>query len=359
MAPSFDCVSNLLCAEDASLVAWDDEEVENNGVDDNGVNRSAHPGFGHHEPVASLPVFPLEDDESVSLLVEKEGDHMPQEGYLNSYRIRTLDLSIRQDAMGWILKVHAYYSFGPLTAYLAINYLDRFLSRYQLPQGKVWMLQLLSVACLSLAAKMEETDVPLLIDLQIGDVKFVFEARTIQRMEGLVLTTLDWRLRSVTPFSFLDYFLHKATGDISPPRALIARSIDFILGTSKVIEFLEHRPSAIAASAVMCAAEEVMPSVAVDFKRALSCCEILDNERIYSCYGVMQEQLDERAKVQMSKKQVYGSISFSIPRSPVGVLDAACLSCNSETTMASALSVSPPAMIGAKRRRLNVFCNAG
>jgi hypothetical protein len=30
-------------------------------------------------------------------------------------------------------QVHAYYGFGPLTACLAVNYLDRFLSLYQLP----------------------------------------------------------------------------------------------------------------------------------------------------------------------------------------------------------------------------------
>ena len=36
-----------------------------------------------------------------------------------------------------------------------------------LQKGKAWMIQLLSVACLSLAAKMEETEVPLLLDLQV------------------------------------------------------------------------------------------------------------------------------------------------------------------------------------------------
>ena len=35
-------------------------------------------------------------------------------------------------------------------------------------QGKAWMRQLLSVSCLSLAAKMEDTDVSLLLDLQVS-----------------------------------------------------------------------------------------------------------------------------------------------------------------------------------------------
>lgn len=52
---------------------------------------------------------------------------------------------------------------------MAVNYLDRFLSLYQLPEGKSWTTQLLSVACLSLAAKMEETYVPPSLDLQVGE----------------------------------------------------------------------------------------------------------------------------------------------------------------------------------------------
>jgi hypothetical protein len=36
-----------------------------------------------------------------------------------------------------------------------------------LQDGKDWMTQLLAVACLSLAAKMEETDVPQSLDLQV------------------------------------------------------------------------------------------------------------------------------------------------------------------------------------------------
>ena len=38
-----------------------------------------------------------------------------------------------------------------------------------LQKGKAWMAQLLAVACLSLAAKMEENDVPLCLDLQVEE----------------------------------------------------------------------------------------------------------------------------------------------------------------------------------------------
>lgn len=34
-------------------------------------------------------------------------------------------------------------------------------------RGKTWTVQLLAVACLSIAAKMEETKMPLYVDLQV------------------------------------------------------------------------------------------------------------------------------------------------------------------------------------------------
>ncbi|KAI8017255.1 Cyclin-D3-1 [Camellia lanceoleosa] len=43
--------------------------------------------------------------------------------------------------------------------------------------------QLVAVACLSLAAKVEETQVPFLLDFQVEESKFIIEAKTIQRME--------------------------------------------------------------------------------------------------------------------------------------------------------------------------------
>jgi len=39
---------------------------------------------------------------------------------------------------------------------------------FQFQKGRAWTMQLLAVACLSLAAKVEETAVPQPLDLQVG-----------------------------------------------------------------------------------------------------------------------------------------------------------------------------------------------
>uniref|UniRef100_A0A7N0UKQ4 Uncharacterized protein n=1 Tax=Kalanchoe fedtschenkoi TaxID=63787 RepID=A0A7N0UKQ4_KALFE len=153
-------------------------------------------------------------------------------------------------------QVHAHYEFGPLSLYLSVNYLDRFLSAYEFPEGRAWMMQLLAVACVSIAAKMEETEIPLTQDFQVAESKFVFEARTIQRMELLVLSTLRWRMEAVTPFSFADTFLYRLNGDHQPPETWINKSIQLILSTVKDIDSLEFKPSEVAAAVAIVVARE-------------------------------------------------------------------------------------------------------
>lgn len=74
-------------------------------------------------------------------------------------------------------------------------------------KGKSWIVRLLSTACLSLAAKMEELSAPMLSEYQSEDCGF--DSNTIQRMELLILSTLEWRMSSVTPFAYLGHFRSK------------------------------------------------------------------------------------------------------------------------------------------------------
>lgn len=103
-----------------------------------------------------------EEDELISLLAKEK----PNELY-NSLQTNLSLAEARREAVEWILKVIAHYSFSALTAVLAVDYLDRFLLSFHFQAEKPWMTQLAAVACLSLAAKVEETRVPLLLDLQV------------------------------------------------------------------------------------------------------------------------------------------------------------------------------------------------
>ncbi|XP_043713750.1 cyclin-D3-1-like [Telopea speciosissima] len=352
MAPSFDCsTSNLLCAEDNnSIMSFAD------GCDGflsfSGGNawltqnhRTLNQNQSFHGGEFSIG-FPLQTEECLSLMVDKECQHLPRDDYLKRLQSGELDLGIRRKAVDWIRKVHAYYSFGPLSAYLSINYLDRFLSAYELPRGKSWMMQLLAVACLSLATKMDEKEVPLPLDLQIGDSKFVFEARTIKRMELLVLSTLEWRMQAVTPFSFIDNFLRQINDDEQlPPKMSLSRAVQLISSTIKGIDFLDFRPSEVAAAVAISVSSE---NQTVDIDKAVSCFIHVKKERVLKCLELIQDVslISESCKVPSASAP-------SVPQSPIGVLDAAaCLSYKTDETVRSCANASHTTP-DAKRRKLN------
>nr|DAD34667.1 TPA_asm: hypothetical protein HUJ06_005307 [Nelumbo nucifera] len=257
-----DCSSDLLCCEDAGILDGDSPEY------------------------SQEIEYPADTKESIAGFVEDEGDYVPELDYLARFQSRLLDASARQESVEWILKVHAFYHFHPVTAYLSVNYLDRFLASDRLPQAKGWPLQLLSVACLSLAAKMEEPLVPSLLDLQVEGAKFIFEPRTIQRMELLVLTALDWRLRSITPFNFINYFAYKVDSTGSLTAFLVSRATQIILAIIREISFLNYWPSSVAAAGILCAAKEIPNlSLLVNPGIAVSWCDGLSKVRMHYDYG--------------------------------------------------------------------------
>uniref|UniRef100_A0ACD5YEV7 Uncharacterized protein n=1 Tax=Avena sativa TaxID=4498 RepID=A0ACD5YEV7_AVESA len=324
MAPSYEMAASiLLCAEDSSsALGFGDEEA--------GARTSVSPYCGGGGELAVD--FLLPSEECVARWVATEPEHMPREDYAERLRVGGVDLQVRTDAVDWIWKVHSYYSFGPATACLAVNYLDRFLSLYHLPEGQAWMTQLLSVACLSLAAKMEETSVPQSLDLQVGDARYVFEAKTIQRMELLVLSTLKWRMQAVTPFSYIDYFLHRLNGGgNTPSRRAVRDAAELILCISKGTCCLEFRPSEIAATVASAVAGEDR-AVVVD-----TLCAHVDKERAQRCHEAARAMALGGATLllPLAPKTAAGLE----PRSPTGVLDAGCLSSfSSASTTASSES---------------------
>ncbi|KAI8018371.1 Cyclin-D4-1 [Camellia lanceoleosa] len=94
-------------------------------------------------------------------------------------------------------------------------------------------MQLLSVACLSLATKMEEYRVPSLSEFQL---ECNFESKVIQRMEHLVLNALEWRMSSVTPFAVIHYFIKTLGNHHSPPRNVVSRTVKLILAIMRAKE---------------------------------------------------------------------------------------------------------------------------
>ncbi|KAJ4902781.1 Cyclin-D2-1 [Raphanus sativus] len=347
---------NLTCGEtsDSWITDNDDETIPGGGfTNDNHQLFSKDDNFNGH---GSIPMMGSPSssssprEERIREMLEREVEFSPGDDYLKRLRSGDWELRVRNQALDWILKACAHYNFGTLCICLSMNYLDRFLASYDLPKDKTWAVQLLAVSCLSLAAKMEESDVPQTVDLQVGDPKFVFEAKTIKRMELLVLNTLNWRLQALTPFSFIDYFIYKTNGHVS--ENLIYRSSQFILNTTKAIEFLDFRPSEIAAAAALSASisGEIK---CIDDDKTLSDLTYVKQESVKGCLSLMRsltgDNVPGAANLSPQKPRLAARV---VPVSPIGVLEATCLSYKSdERTFESCTNSSQSSPDSNKRRR--------
>ncbi|KAL8550445.1 hypothetical protein ACS0TY_009034 [Phlomoides rotata] len=262
-----DCFSDLLCGETSNTFFSGGEDYSPEYSSD----------FDSPPPHA---------DESIAGLLEDERD---LSGIINHSNHQPIDASVRTESVAWILKVQRYYGFQPLTAYLSVNYFDRFLYSRRLQKMSGWPLQLLSVACLSLAAKMEEPLVPSLLDLQVEGAKLIFEPRTVQRMELLVLSVLDWRLRSISPFCYFHFFALKIDPSGTYTDFLTTRAKEIIFLTIQESSFLECRPSCIAAATILIAANDLPKFSFITAQHAESWCDGLHKDDIITCHQMIQQ----------------------------------------------------------------------
>lgn len=112
---------------------------------------------------------------------------------------KEVDGTTRGAVADWMIDVHREMRMLPETLYLAINLLDRLLSKRQCSLSK---LQLLGVTCLRIAAKYEESWC-LAIDQFVARTEDACTAKQINGAEKYILGTLDWNLSNPGPMSWL------------------------------------------------------------------------------------------------------------------------------------------------------------
>ncbi|TYH79017.1 hypothetical protein ES332_D03G032100v1 [Gossypium tomentosum] len=222
-----------------------------------------------------------DDDEYIENLVQRETTTD------DLFTTKTWLKSARFDAIQWIFNTRETFGFQVHTAYLSVTYFDRFIATRSIDEGKMWAIPLLSIACLSLAAKMEEPKIPFLSEFHTKD--YQFENKVIQRMELMVLTTLGWKMSSATPFCYLHYFIRKFHGEFET-KGLICKAIEFIIAIIKEMSLVDCRPSIIAAAAVLAALNGGLTRKAMEDK--IGCISLwgsLQSEHIFSCYNLVVE----------------------------------------------------------------------
>nr|POF21448.1 cyclin-d3-1 [Quercus suber] len=119
MAPSFDyAVSSLLCGEDNSIFDDNDygvvvEEFEATWHHLGHRSRNQDSGFGGGGGGGGgNDGVPLQSDECLALMVEKECQYLPGGDYLKKLLSGDLDLGARKQAVDWIGKVKKAFGDG-------------------------------------------------------------------------------------------------------------------------------------------------------------------------------------------------------------------------------------------------------
>lgn len=157
-----------------------------------------------------------------------------------------------------------------------------------------------------------------------GDGGFIFETQTIKRMEALVLGALQWRMRSITPFSFIPYFTNLFMLDDITLKVLKDRASEIILKSQKDVKVMEFKPSIVAASSLLYASHELFPFQYPCFLGIISNCSYVNKESVMECYNVIQDIAKEEYESMFNVHSSSGT--------PVNVLDENFLSLESEKT---------------------------
>ncbi|XP_042446164.1 putative cyclin-D7-1 [Zingiber officinale] len=194
-------------------------------------------------------------------LLQREHIYLPSRGYHERlHQTSHLPLA-RARAIQYIISVCSRLNLGTGTTFNAVNYLDRFISINSTVKWEDWMMELLSIACLSIASKMDEVSVPSLLDLQMEDLDHSFESITIQQMELTVLRKLDWRLSSITPYSYVEALTWGSD-------RVRTRVVELLVGALSDSRFLQFNASNVAASALKAVGEGEGGSPFAPFVRA-------------------------------------------------------------------------------------------
>lgn len=122
---------------------------------------------------------------------------MPDPHYMDHQT--EIQWSMRSVLMDWLVQVHGRFSLLPETLFLAINYIDRFLTYKAVSIGK---LQLVGATALLIASKYEEINCPSLEEI-VFMVDGSYSTDEILKAERFMLSMLGFELGWPGPMSFL------------------------------------------------------------------------------------------------------------------------------------------------------------
>ena len=166
---------------------------------------------------------------------------MPNPDYMDGQN--EITWSMRQTLVDWLLQVHLRWHMLPETLWIAINIVDRFLTRRVVSLVK---LQLVGVTAMFIAAKYEEILAPS-VDEFVFMTENGYSKEEILKGERIVLQTLDFKVSQYcSPYSWMRKISKADDYDIQ------TRTLGKFLAEITLLDyrFLRCKPSLVAAVAM-------------------------------------------------------------------------------------------------------------
>ncbi|KAI9152807.1 hypothetical protein LWI28_001509 [Acer negundo] len=260
--------------------------------------------------------------EATIMCLHKELSYMPQPGYFDYLLSNNNLMHSRSKAIQWLLKSRSRLNLSFETVFNAANYLDRFLSINPCHGWRHWMIELLSVACLSVASKFIETSAPSLHEIQMDDLDYSFQSNTIKRMELALLQTLGWRLACITTYSYVELLISNLDSTNSQLLdELTSRVTKLLLGSMLDVKLLKYRPSVVAVSALWCTLDEqLIPSSYSHIAYITRPFNQNQKDDVVKCHRIMKSRRVDIDPLSKLRVVLYERQPSYWPSSPVTVL---------------------------------------
>ncbi|KII89899.1 hypothetical protein PLICRDRAFT_108799 [Plicaturopsis crispa FD-325 SS-3] len=183
-------------------------------------------------------------EEIFEYMNELEEEVMPSADYMAGQN--EITWGMRQTLVDWLLQVHLRYHMLPETLWIAVNIVDRFLTKRVVSLVK---LQLVGVTAMFIAAKYEEILAPS-VDEFVFMTENGYSREEILKGERIVLQTLDFRVSHYcSPYSWMRKISKADDYEIQ------TRTLSKFLTEVTLLDhrFLRVKPSLVAAVGMYCA----------------------------------------------------------------------------------------------------------
>lgn len=232
----------------------------------------------------------------------------PAFDYMN--RQSDVSTSMRNILVDWLVEVGEEYKLHRETLFLAVSYIDRFLSLVGVHRPK---LQLVGTACMFIAAKYEEIYPP-----DVNEFVYItddtYTRNQVIKMESVILKLLEFRLAVPTVTWFCERFL-----DVIQSSEKCRNLAHFLteLSLVEIENYLVFRPSEIAASAIILARSTIGEGLPWPVCARMASQYSLND--LEPCVSLMFKHysrkhiLPQQAVVEKYKHEKFGAVSLLEP----------------------------------------------